>query len=942
VAAFYFFYQPVPESAWELQLASERTNIERTVKPAFVTVLDLDNSFSGEVNGDDVFKIRYRGPFYADFDSQSLDEVIPAFKRFLGKLKGQGVNLEECKLYATGGKGFHVEVPYRVFVEKRIHADVAMLPLIYKELAQELFVDTLDLRVYSARKGRMWRTEGVQRPNGKYKVRITVDEARDITPEKYLELCSAPRHLPEPPEPTFSSSMALLYQQCKEKYEGGAAKRKASVKSNSELKSRYGGNWPPLVKKVFSGQGINPDAGFQKIATQLAITAHALDMKEPDLIGAAEELIQNHVSDGTRYNTPEKRKRELSRMFWYMDQNPSYAYSAPGIKSLLVKDEAQDEAQDENEDQEDFGVTRGFRVTSQGMFAPKDGDEIKVSALGMDSPVRLIDLVENITVGYDVEVFLSGRSIGHHMLHMDRLSSKLSFQRWTMEKASASVQATDNQVAAIADILRMRSAKDGQAMYIVVREGLDIVKLPVREGEEPETDVIWVSKDTVLSRNGNQYRWKNTMNGNGIGSDLHHAPRMEDDAESRAFMDGLFGINSRHNVALLLGWHAAAMISSMIRHLVKEFPTLHIFGQAGSGKTKTLEVFGNLFYYHKSPQIMQATGSTPFSFLAFITGSSSIPIVIDEYKPRDMKPGAASFVRTTLINSNFTGHAVNRGQLGNDAGDKGTRVVAYENAAPLVVVGEAQETTTSVVERTIIVPLTKETRERDPRIARTFEEVYPHRMLLARMGRVLLDEALYNLDLKDLENLIYHCRKVIRDEVVASRGSAEGFDRPINNFATVMAGLTLFKSALRKVFGDRYDAQMDEFSALVIQNSSSGVASTGKRSEASKVLNTLAMMTYADDEALRLVEGRDYTVDATYTDLSLRACYAKYARYQRAHGMEVLFDNDDAFQAAMRQYAGLHDRDPDNDILRYDPIVEVYRFSNAYLDKESVQYFKGR
>jgi len=45
-------------------------------------------------------------------------------------------------------------------------------------MAYKLYVDTLDLRVYSAKRGRMWRTPNVQRENGKYKVPISLGEAR--------------------------------------------------------------------------------------------------------------------------------------------------------------------------------------------------------------------------------------------------------------------------------------------------------------------------------------------------------------------------------------------------------------------------------------------------------------------------------------------------------------------------------------------------------------------------------------------------------------------------------------------------------------------------------------------------------------------------------------------------------------------------------------------
>ena len=45
------------------------------------------------------------------------------------------------------------------------------------DIAYELYVDTLDLRVYSGRKGRMWQTPNVKRESGKYNVGANCGEA---------------------------------------------------------------------------------------------------------------------------------------------------------------------------------------------------------------------------------------------------------------------------------------------------------------------------------------------------------------------------------------------------------------------------------------------------------------------------------------------------------------------------------------------------------------------------------------------------------------------------------------------------------------------------------------------------------------------------------------------------------------------------------------------
>ena len=75
-------------------------------------------------------------------------------------------------------------------------------------IALATYVDTLDLRVYSTKRGRMWRTPNYKRKNGLYKVQVTVDEFMDATPETYVTICSKPRR-PIPTTPYIQPQTGL-------------------------------------------------------------------------------------------------------------------------------------------------------------------------------------------------------------------------------------------------------------------------------------------------------------------------------------------------------------------------------------------------------------------------------------------------------------------------------------------------------------------------------------------------------------------------------------------------------------------------------------------------------------------------------------------------------------------------------------------------------------
>jgi hypothetical protein len=982
----YFFYQLQPETSWILSLDIERDRVIAEQNPAFVTVLDLDNPFSenAQPSSDEIFKIKYRGPFYADFDAKDISESIEGFKAFMGKLRDLNIQLDQCKLFATGGKGFHIEVPFTCFNEKKAHKDVVMLPLIYKEIAQELYVPTLDLRVYSARRGRMWRTENVLRPNGKYKVRITEEEAEAMTPELYDEICSQPRTLPDPEPPTLSVNMALKFVVAKDTFTKRFSQRKNHVKTNDELRRKYNGEWPPVVLGILSGEKVKPGVGFNQLSTQLAITAHALGMTEEALITAAEGLCQNHVGDSFRYNTYSKRIGDIRRMYGYFADNPGYSYSAGAVRACCVSDlpeqdldgfaEYESDETSQPDDEEgteqkvaptkarksspldpkkfdatagktdvDDSITKGIRVTQNGIFLRKDGEYERISVLGLGQPVQLRTLVDEAVCSYELEVFENGVSIGVKELPIDRLLSKAAFQGWSMQKASASVQATDSQISALADLLRSTSITTGGHVYITGREGLDVIRVPVEKGKPPQTDIIWASHDQVLSRLGKNYRWKQNMDANGYRSDLHHAPMLENTAESREFFDHFFNINSARNVALMLGWYSAAFISQLIREVTEEFPFLHVYGPAGAGKSKTTDLLNKLFYYHTVPPKTQASGGTDYPLIAAVAGSASLPLILDEFKPRSMRKERVDLIRTTILNNNYTGVQIRRGTLRGSAGNRDVHVVSYANAAPIVLIGEGAETTTSLTHRMISVAITAETRGNGGDKTASYKHVFNNSHFLPKLGRSMLEIALYKTELKEIKRALDVSKEEITEKVLCATGSIDSYDRPIHNFAVVLLGLTFIGAVLDEVFDGRYTDRINELKDTVMSSIGKGANKGRTKQEASKVMSSLALMSCLEDHFSKLEEGVDYTVGPHHVDLHMNAVYNKYVRYQRTMGLESLYDNVDAFKAGMQSYPGLMTEHVlDNPTLRTDPNIDVYRFAHKYLDKEGVQYFRGR
>ena len=334
----FFWYQARPETAWIPAPASERANILRTKQPALATALDADNDFSAPLTKAEQDRVRYSGDYYADFDSETLESAIVAIRAFLDKLRDHDVNLDQCRVYATGGRGFHLFVPAGCFMRTAPDGGVAMLPAIYKAMATELYVDDLDLRVYTAKRGRMLRCANVRRENGAYKVRVSVHEVETMTPALFAELCQAPRPDEPASTPSVAEGLTALYERAAKAVQGEALKinTKPPSATAGALHARFtsrGIALPPSLLILAAGQIRARDGvGFNHIAMQLAIAANAMGLSENDLVAISKGLIEKHHGDGTRYNTPAKRERELRAMYNGVD---GYEFSPGAIRALF-------------------------------------------------------------------------------------------------------------------------------------------------------------------------------------------------------------------------------------------------------------------------------------------------------------------------------------------------------------------------------------------------------------------------------------------------------------------------------------------------------------------------------------------------------------------------------------------------------------------------------
>jgi hypothetical protein len=939
----YFYWQQAGgEDLWQEGLAASRQHIIETKRPRYVTVLDLSAFVSDSMSREDINEIKYRGPMYFDWDAPEIETGIEKVQQFLGKLHEADVDLSALRLYATGGRGFHCEMPMEMFMAKIPVKGVQYLPAICKELAFELYTDTMDLRVYSARRGRMWRTPNVQRENGAYKVPITAAEMDAMTPTMYASLCSAPREAPASATPVLNMKLAVIFAKAEQKVLAAQKRRKNSV-HDAALLQKFAGQFPPSLLKIMSGESTSDGIGFHQIAMQIAITAGALGKKDDVVLPLCEGLIANHKSDGARYNTPPKRRAELQRMLRYCEDNVCYSYSRDAVRKLLPVGvpapdldgltESSGTVISVDGEVPDDGMLGGVFMTELGVFRKAEEGVQKISNIAFKDVSVLVDATSGRALGYEVDVLLDGKSRGLERLSIDTFLSKAKYQVFAMTNGGV-MQGSDNHVAALSVKLRELAMQKGGTVYVVHREGLDLVQRP----DTDIKDMLWVTPDEVIGLDlPLRYRFQAPGNREAMfKSDLMEAPDLECNEETVKVLSSLLQMNSPFVMGALLAWMTSAFHRQIYHELYGQFPLCQMFGQAGSGKTTTLDTLLRFFYYLSPPISFTADGgTTKYSLEGMMQTSASIPAAIEEYKPREMRPGRHAQLKQ-MFRSAYNSQAFAKGGMGVELGQSWRDISVFNYSAPVIFIGEALEAETAVLERTVVIPLSKQSltgREEHHRI------VFDNRKVISALGKEIV-KATFATDLDQFKASM---------DANEQRARAIAFHRNnhrvVFNLAVLFNGLDFLEQVLEMKFGKMFKIQFAELRTAL--GDVSNQVATAIMTEASKVLNTLAFISRTEDaiSEFGLQYGRDYVYSGTGKNLGslqmrMRDVWVKYVGWCRRKGQPQLFDNEDAFLHGFAHYSALEDKVCLKSVLKLNGLDKVYSFRVLTLDEEKVETFK--
>lgn len=890
------------------------------LSPTFITVLGCDTILTKDSPKEMADSAKYLGPMYFDLDAD--DDVTPAIdgaNALILKLVGFGLTEADIEIYLSGKKGLHILVQPQVFMQKPV--PVWRLPAIYKEIAFKLAVDTLDFAVYSARRGRMFRTCYNVRENGNYKVPITWAELKALTAESYSSLCKTKRTQPTF-APSYRPQFAILYETIAQRIHA-AKKIKHKPVDSATLRKHL-----PIIKRVMNGDRLVPGLGFNKIAIQLGIYAHEAKLSEDTLITECAGLITKHQGDGYRYNTARKREAELRRMFNYLEEGNGYDYAIGPIQVMLQRE---DEFADSDEpiDAEEFVTDEtdsGIYIKRGNYFvAGEQADKHIMNAVFEDCYALKSPEDEQLSCLFAV-IKVVGSVPRNIPLELKSFNSSSSLHN-AVNRFGASFTGTDVHARYIYTRMVKETKTNGKSVYVTEKEGLNVINMPFSDiPEAREPFIVWTDPTGVrippeLAAKGLDIRFIGYPQPEGLmKTDLAKAPSFPDwvlEGSNRedmlTMLRGMLTCQDPSILSKMLGWMVACFYIQLFRKKYSKFPLMHINGSAGSGKTEMTKSMMKMFYYQGDP-VITSPASTSFSLAQQIGASASIPLILDEYKPSSMGLTKHEEVKQ-LFRTSYNGSTYTRGG-GNRQSENVGALTIVKLTGPITFIAEAVETENAILERSVLITLRRPSGMLSIRYLPRWKAFQNNDRCLSIIGQHIAASIIQNYS---IESFFAEYDPIYKEAIrifLPNSGDVVGSDqsnRKVNinerivfNHSVASFGLSKLKQTVLKMFPEENEELGTLFAHLeknIYHNMEQVVEQTTP--EYIKVLRCMSDMTrFSDNDRCKLTNKLEYelrNIDHISTlVLVVRTGYNKYREYCRRLNEPPMFSNEGAFLHALK------------------------------------------
>jgi hypothetical protein len=823
---------------WKLIEDSEKALQSAIQKGAhYITILSVDQDID---RADPDIKVNYRGPLYFDIDSLDEGESLIDCRRLLLNLyKQYGVNLNNLIIHCSGGKGFHVLVPAKIFSTGKAQP---YLPQMYRTMALEFNLEHVDLGIYSGGKGRQFRIENIKRDTGRYKVKLSAAQIFGLTWEQIKPLTLIPGETTpwEISNIEYSAELAALYRRAEFK------PQKITPVEDAKLQSLSGD--PGCIKKILQCKDIYEGKRFNQVTMVIAMYANGRGWKPSDIEHEATQFIDTYPS--TVYITHKEKRTHIKSIYSYVANTPSYKFNCAAVRKIV------DCEQDccptcpvgVSEIAEFYDPRLGIEIANSCYFKKSDAGRTQISTFVI-RPTSIIEFIDNReTREYTIYATIVADN-GH--------KQEMVFTQPDWASKSALIKRLPHPAFAY-----IGGDSDVQKIFKVISQ----IEVPKKVGVKVigmhKVDKEWyfvsnkgsINKDSVrddILLETDYYLPTNIINEEFPNAD-----------ELSAIINNLFKFNSMDIAVPLVGWFIASFYKERIFEFTRQFPLLFIFGAAGAGKTQTILNLKRLFGL-EIDNIKSIADVTPFTLIKSASSNNTIPLMLDEYKATTFNQYQIKMVSKLI-----------RAAYNNEIGERGTasqEIKTYYYKSPIILAGEQTVTEPAARDRIIEVHMSKDAS------APHLEDFNTLKSLpIAKLGKMLLMNALSIPDEEIRE----------RYEKAFLNISEMYIDRPRLNQAIISLGLDLLADIVRpyglaSIVEDAWKVYSVNDAKITRDD-----FMESRKSDVDRILEGISMMSETDDR-YQVAPGWEFQIEKNIMYLNLRVVYTKYQKFAQEYKADV-------------------------------------------------------
>lgn len=344
--------------------------------------------------------------------------------------------------------------------------------------------------------------------------------------------------------------------------------------------------------------------------------------------------------------------------------------------------------------------------------------------------------------------------------------------------------------------------------------------------------------------------------------------------ELKELMQHIFSFNNQAICYNVVGYAIATFLKARLREHGIKFPHLFSSGEAGAGKSETLQNI--LLPFWGLNNMKSASNITKYSLDNYIASNNTIPCILDEYKPYMMAKWRVELI-SEVMRTSYDWLMSMRGT------GRGT-VKELEQRTNIVLNGEAGTNETAVIERSVILSFSKKDTLVESQ-TKHFKWIKANKRLLTKLSVLIIKKVAAMQD-NAIKDMYTKAESMISSDIKTTRIR--------DSLAVTVMGLLLLSSVFK-------DFDVEAAVNIICNNNLEEVGSTSK----SIVDLTLEQI----DNALPVIMKRTTELYSLYkvinngTQIALRVnvIYPEFTKYLKDYNVEFSALSQNEFTKMLRK-----------------------------------------